>query len=144
MFYVYIIAMQNISFKANLIVDEKLYKKMPVGTPEGFTDNLVSEYKTFLDHEIMQKLTEGDTIELYKAPHRGGFAVGLRFTSDMLDEPIEGGVFTNKKIPDVSAGSLIYQTMQFVIIKSGIEQKFFEPTRKAFIRAGRKLLGKED
>lgn len=132
--------MNNISFKANLVIDEKLYKKMPVGTPENFTDNLVCKYSEFINHKLMKELTEGDTIELYKAPHRPGFALGIRFTSDKLDEPLEGGVFTNKKIPDVNVGSLIFQTMQFIIIKSGIHQGIVEPTQKAFIRAAQKLL----
>ena len=132
--------MNNISFKANLVVDEKLYKKMPVGTPENFTDNLVEEYKKFIDHKLMKELTEGDTIELYKAPYRPGFALGIRFISDKLEEPLEGGVFTNKKIPDVRCGSLIFQTMQFIILKSGIRQGIVEPTKKAFIRAAQKIL----
>lgn len=135
--------MNNISFKANLVVDKKLYTKMPEGTPEGFTDNLVKEYKKFIDHEVMQKLTEGDTIELYKAPYKPGFALGLKITSEKLQEPFEGGIFTNKKIPNVRVGSLYFQTMQFIIAKAGIEIGYFEPFEKAFIRAGKKLLGKE-
>lgn len=134
--------MNNISFKANLVVDRKLYTKMPEGTPEGFTDNLVKEYRKFIDHDVMQQLTEGDTIELYKAPHKGGFALGIRFSSDKLEKPLEGGVYTNKKIPNVHVGSLYYQTMQFIIAKSGIKMGYFEKIENAFIRAGRKL--KED
>lgn len=132
--------MNNISFKANLVVDKKLYTKMPDGTPDGFTDNLVKEYRKFIDHEVMQKLTEGDTIELYKAPYAPGFALGLRFSSDKLKKPIDGGVYTNKKIPNVHVGSLYFQTMQFIIAKSGIETRYFERTEDAFIRAGRKIL----
>ena len=135
--------MNNVSFKANLVVDKKLYTKMPEGTPEGFTDSLVKEYKKFIDHEVMQKLTEGDTIELYKAPYKPGFALGLKITSEKLQEPFEGGIFTNKKIPNVRVGSLYFQTMQFIIAKAGIEIGYFEPIEKAFIRAGKKLLGKE-
>lgn len=115
---------------------------MPEGTPEGFTDNLVKEYRKFIDHDVMQQLTEGDTIELYKAPHKGGFALGIRFSSDKLEKPLEGGVYTNKKIPNVHVGSLYYQTMQFIIAKSGIKMGYFEKIENAFIRAGRKL--KED
>ena len=101
----------NISFKANLVVDKNLYTKLPKGTPEGYTDNLIGEYKKFIEHDVMKKITEGDTIEIYKAPYRQGFAVGLKITSDKFDEPFEGGVFTNKKIPSVSAGSLIFQIL---------------------------------
>ena len=133
--------MNNISFKANLVVDKKLYTKMPEGIPEGFTDKLVNDYRKFIDHEVMQKLTEGDTIELYKAPYRPGFAIGLKITSDKLPEPFEGGVFTNKRIPNVHAGSLCFQTMQFIIAKAGINVGYFEKTQDAFVRAGRKLLG---
>ena len=132
--------MNNISFKASLIVDKKLYTKMPEGTPEGFTDQLVNDYRKFIDHEVMQKLTEGDTIELYKAPYKPGFALGLKITSDKLEEPFEGGVFTNKRIPNVHVGSLCFQTMQFIIAKAGITVGYFEKTQDAFIRAGRKLL----
>ena len=134
--------MNNVSFKANLVVDKKLYTKMPAGTPEGFTDNLVKEYRKFIDHEVMQKLTEGDTIELYKAPYAPGFALGLKFTSDKLEKPIKGGVYTNKKIPNVNVGSLYFQTMQFIIAKSGIKMGYFEKIEDAFIRAAKKL--KED
>lgn len=134
--------MNNVSFKANLVVDKKLYTKMPAGTPEGFTDNLVKEYRKFIDHEVMQKLTEGDTIELYKAPYPPGFALGVKFTSDKLEKPIEGGVYTNKKIPNVNVGSLYFQTMQFIIAKSGIKMGYFEKIEDAFIRAAKKL--KED
>lgn len=134
--------MNNISFKANLVVDKKLYTKMPEGTPDGFTDNLVKEYRKFVDHEVMQKLTEGDTIELYEAPYAPGFALGLRFTSDKLEKPIEGGVFTNKKIPNIQVGSLYFQTMQFIIAKSGIKMGYFEKIEDAFIRAAKRL--KED
>ena len=136
--------MNNVSFKANLVVDKKLYTKMPEGTPAGFTDNLVKEYRKFIDHEVMQKLTEGDTIELYKAPYKQGFALGLKITSDKLPEPFEGGVFTNKKIPDVRVGSLYFQTMQFIIAKAGIDVGYFEKTQDAFIRASKKLLGKDN
>lgn len=132
--------MNNVSFKANLVVDKKLYTKMPAGTPEGFTNNLVKEYRKFIDHEVMQKLTEGDTIELYKAPYAPGFALGLKFTSDKLEKPIDGGVYTNKKIPNVHVGNLYFQTMQFIIAKSGIKMGYFEKIEDAFIRAAKKLL----
>ncbi len=132
--------MNNISFKANLVVDKKLYTKMPEGTPDGFTDKLVDDYRKFIDHDVMKKLTEGDTIELYKAPYKPGFALGLKITSDKLPEPFEGGVFTNKKIPNVHVGSLYFQTMQFIIAKAGIKVGYFEKIQDAFIRAGRKLL----
>lgn len=113
--------MNNISFKANLIVDEKLYKKMPVGTPEGYTENLVSKYKEFLDLDVIKRATEGDTVELYKAPYRPGFAIGIRYTTDKFDEPLESGIFTNKKLPTVTAGSIIHDTMIYLMIKAGIE-----------------------
>ena len=142
MFCFLIFVMNNVSFKANLVVDKKLYTKMPEGTPDGFTDNLVNEYRKFIDHEVMQELTEGDTIELYKAPYAPGFALGLKFSSDKLKKPIDGGVYTNKRIPNVHVGSLYFQTMQFIIAKSGIETRYFERTEDAFIRAAKKL--KED
>ena len=130
----------NISFKANLIVDKNLYTKMPKGTPKGYTDNLIGEYKKFIEHDVMKKITEGDTIEIYKAPYRQGFAVGLKITSDKFDEPFEGGVFTNKKIPSVSAGSLIFQTMQFVIAKADMTLLCSSKIKETFVKAAEKLL----
>ena len=132
--------MNNISFKANLIVDKNLYTKMPKGTPKGYTDNLIGEYKKFIEHDVMKKITEGDTIEIYKAPYRQGFAVGLKITSDKFDEPFEGGVFTNKKIPSVSAGSLIFQTMQFVIAKADMTLRCSSKIKETFVKAAKKLL----
>lgn len=127
--------MNNVSFKANLIVDDSLYKKMPKGTPDGYTDNLVSDYKKFLDHKVIKEITEGDTVEIYKAPYRGGFAVGMRFSSDKLDKPIETEICTRNKIPEIKSSSLVFQTMLFLTIKSGIQQRLFEPHMKTFKRA---------
>lgn len=132
--------MNNISFKANLIVDKNLYTKLPAGTPEGYTDNLIGKYKEFVEHDVMKKITEGDTIEIYKAPCKHGFAVGLKITSDKFDEPFDGGVFTNKKIPSVSAGSLIFQTMQFVIAKANMTLRCSSKINETFVKAARKLL----
>lgn len=132
--------MNSVSFKANLIVDDSLYKKMPVGTPENYTDELVAGYKKFLDHKVIQAVTEGDTVELYKDKYNRGFALGIRYTSDKLDKPIESGIHTNKKIPSVSVGSLIHDTMIYLIIKSGIKPRLGETTPKTFIRALQTML----
>ena len=133
-----------ISFKANLIVDDSLYNKMPKGTPDGYTDNLVKDYKKFLDHKVIKEVTEGDTVEIYKAPYRGGFAVGMRFSSDELSEPIETGIYTNKKTPNIKASSLIFQTFMFLKIKSKISDNPFEPHIKAFKRAIEALQDKKN
>lgn len=132
--------MNNVSFKANLVVNKNLYTKMPESTQKDYTDNLIREYKKFLDIGAIKKVTEGDTIELYKAKYNQGFALGIRYTSDKIEEPIESGIYTNKKIPSVHAGSLIHDTMIYLIMKSGIKQNFFESTKKSFIRAMKKLL----
>lgn len=132
--------MNNISFKANLIVNKNLYTKMPEGTPQGYTDGLVEEYKKFLDIPVIKKVTESDTIELFKDKYNRGFAIGIKYTSDKLDEPIESGIYTNKKIPSVKSGSLIFDTMVYLMIKSGIEPKFYEKKEKSFARAVKKLL----
>ncbi|MBQ8886866.1 MAG: hypothetical protein IJY61_04110 [Candidatus Gastranaerophilales bacterium] len=132
--------MNCVSFKAKLIVDDSLYKKMPVGTPENYTDELVAGYKKFLDHKIIQAVTEGDTVELFKDKYNRGFALGIRYTSDKFEKPIESGIYTNKKIPSVSVGSLIHDTMVYLVIKSGIKQGFFETTQKSFVRALEKML----
>ncbi len=131
--------MKNISFKANIVVNNNLYNKLPEGTPVNYTDTLISEYKKFIDHRVIKEVTEGDTIEIYKAPYNRGFAIGMKYYSDKLEEPIESGIYTNKKIPQINAGSLIFQTIQFLIIKSGIEPKFFESHQKSFERALIKL-----
>ena len=47
--------MNSVSFKAKLIVDDSSYKKMPVGTPENYTDELVAGYKKFLDHKVLKQ-----------------------------------------------------------------------------------------
>ena len=132
--------MNSVSFKAKLIVDDSLYKKMPVGTPENYTDELVAGYKKFLDHRVIKAVTEGDTVELYKDKYNRGFALGIRYTSDKLDKPIESGIYTSKKIPSVTVGSLMHDTMIYLIIKSGIKQRLAEPTQKAFIRALQTML----
>lgn len=132
--------MNNVSFKANLVVDSSLYNKMPQGTPDGYTDSLVRGYKKFLDNDIIKKVTDGDTIELYKDKYSRGFALGIRYRSNKLEQPIESGIYTNKKIPTVTVGSLIHDTMIYLIIKSGIQQKYSETTKKNFIRALQKLL----
>ena len=113
---------------------------MPVGTPENYTDELVAGYKKFLDHKVIQAVTEGDTVELYKDKYNRGFALGIRYASDKLDKPIESGIYTNKKTPSVSVGSLIHDTMVYLIIKSGIKQRLSETTQKAFVRAVQTML----
>lgn len=132
--------MNSISFKANLVVNKNLYNKMPQGTPNGYTDELVQAYRKFLDNKVIKTVTQGDTIELYKDKYNCGFALGIRYTSDSFEKPIESGIYTNKKIPGVTIGSLIHDTMIYLIIKSGIKQKYFETTEKTFIKAIQKLL----
>lgn len=134
MFVCYIFVMNRISFKANLVIDNKLYTKMPEGTPEHFSENLLAEYKKFIEHPVISEMTEGDTIYIYKKPYNKGFALGLDFESDKLPSKIEGGIHTNKKIPDVKPREMIFQTMLFIIVKFGTVQKFSERTRDTFIR----------
>ena len=136
--------MNSVSFKANLIVDDSLYSKMPDGTLENYTNELVAGYKKFLDHKVIQAVTDGDTVELYKDKYNRGFALGIRYTSDKLDKPIESGIYTNKKIPSVSVGNVIHDTMVYLVIKSGIKQGFFETTQKSFIRAIQKMLDEKN
>ena len=136
--------MNNLSFKANLIVDEKLYKKMPAGTPEGYTDNLINGYKKFLEHDVVKRAIEGDTVELYKAPYRQGFAIGIRYTTDKFDEPLESGIFTNKKLPTVTVGSLIHDTMVYLMIKAGLEHISSYRFEQDFIKALKILLNIEE
>ena len=134
--------MNNISFCANLIINKNLYENMPKGTPEGYSENLIQGYQDFLNHPVMDKITQCDTIELCREKYNKGFAVGIKYTSDTLKEPIESGIYTNKKIPSVTLGSLIYDTMTFIIIKSGIKQKLSKSHQENFIEAAKELLKK--
>ncbi len=133
-----------ISFKANLIVDDSLYNKMPKGTPRDYTENLVKDYKKFIENKTIKEVTEGDTIEIYKTPYNKGFAIGMRFSSDELSKPIETGIYTNKKTPNIKASSLIFQTFMFLKIKSKISDNPFEPHIKTFKRAIEALQDKKN
>lgn len=133
----------SISFRANLIVDDSLYNKMPKGTPEDYTENLVKDYKKFIEHKTIKEVTEGDTIEIYKTPYNKGFAIGMRFSSSELSEPIETGIYTDKKTPNIKASSLIFQTYIFLKIKSKISDNPFEPHIKSFKRAIKALQDKK-
>ena len=133
----------NISFCANLIVNKNLYEKMPQGTPEGYSENLIKGYQDFLNHRVMEKITQGDTIELYREKYNRGFALGIKYSSDVFEKPIESGIYTNKKIPSVTLGDLIYDTMTFIIMKSGIRQKLSKNHKENFIEAVKELLKKQ-
>lgn len=132
----------NISFCANLIANKNLYENMPKGTPEGYSEDLIKGYQDFLNHPVMDKITQGDTIELYREKYNKGFAIGIKYISDALKEPIESEIFTNKKIPSVALGSLIYDTMTFIIIKSGIKQRLLRSHQENFIEAAKEILKK--
>lgn len=127
--------MNNISFRANLVVDNKLYNKVPDETSDGHVDDIINKYRKFLGNKHIENITKGDTIELYKAPYNKGFALGIRYISDKLDKPIEGGIYTNSKFPNIYAGNIITQTLQCIIEKEGIQRKAYESIQDAFIRA---------
>lgn len=128
--------MNNVSFKANLVVNKNLYKNMPQGTPEKYTDELVSGYKKFLDHRVIRHVTDGDTIEISRKPYKQGFALNMKFISPSLEEPLELGIHTNKNIPMVTPSQLIYWTKRFIIEREHITQKsFFEKEIDMFKRA---------
>lgn len=113
---------------------------MPKDTPIGYTDDLVNRYKKFIEHPVMQKITENDTIELFKDKHHGGFALGIKYTSDKFEKPIESGIYTNTKTPTVKVQSLIHDTMTYIIIKSGIRQRYSKNHTQNFLEAVKKLL----
>ena len=129
----------NISFCAKLIVDKSLYEKMPKGTPEGYSEELIEGYQNFLSHKAIEKITQGDTVEIYREKYNKGFALGIKYTSEALGKTIESGIYTNKKIPSVTLGELIYDTMSFIIIKSGIKQKLSKSHVENFIEAAKEL-----
>lgn len=128
--------MTNISFKANLIVHNNLYKQMP----KGYTDNLVAGYKKFLDHKVVKAITEDDTIELYRDDNNRGFGLGIKYINKTANRTINSGIYTTQKVPTVTVGSLIDDTMTYIIEKSGISKKVSETIPKAFIRAAKELL----
>ena len=132
--------MNNISFCANLIVDKKLYDKLPQGTPPQYSENLIKGYREFLNHNVINKITQGDVIELTKESSSRGFALGMKYTSELFEKPLEGGIYTTEKIPNITLGELIYHTMSFIIIKSGIKTKISKSHQENFIEAVKELL----
>lgn len=118
--------MYNLSFCAKLNIDNNLYTKIPEGTPEGYIDNLVDNYKQFVQHPKINQILGEDVIELKKARHPSGYAVELSFLNSDTGEKIVGGVYTNKKIPSISPYELIRQTCQYIGFKYDIKMKFSE------------------
>ncbi len=138
--FVFSVSMKNVSFKANLIVNQNLYNSLPKQTEENYVENLITDYKKFLDNKFIKEATKNDTIEISRIKYQGGFAIGLKYTSDTLSEPIESGIYTNSKIPSVTPGSLSFQTQQFIIKKSGIKLYFLENHKDRFMRAIKEIL----
>ena len=134
--------MNNISFCAKLVIDKNLYSKLPSKTPENYYDDLINGYKKFLNLPLIEKVTKGDTVELFKAPHRNGFAIGIKYTNSKTGEVYNSGVFTNKKEATITPSELIYNTKVCIIAKSGIKMGFFENVPKAFKRAVEELMKK--
>ena len=132
----------NLNFCANLVVKDELYTNLPINTPENYTSNLIQKYSDFLDIPAIKKATDGDTIELSKAPNKSGFAIGIKYFDSKSKNVFEGGVFTNKKEATVTSSELIYNTMVCIIQKSGIKIKYSETVPKAFKRAVFELLRK--
>ena len=132
--------MNNISFKANLIIDDSLRKKMPQGTPEGYIDELAEEYKKFLNHPVIDYVTEGDTITLYKDHYGKGFALGIKFQDGRCNIPMKSTIAKREKIPNIKPAELIFQTYLYLLAKSDVEQNFFEKHSQTFKRVLEKLI----
>ncbi len=118
--------MNNVSFKANLIINPNLQKNLPAGTPEEFPEKLINEFREFLNQPKIKQATEGDIIELKKGKHKGGFALEMDFISDKIKEPFKTGIYTNKKIPDIKPGELKYWTYMFLCHKKGEKPRMLE------------------
>ncbi len=118
--------MKNISFTANLKIDNNLYKNLPKGTSRDFPNKLISEYKAFLEMPKIKQATEGDIIQIKKAKHKPGFALELEFISDKLKEPFKTGIYTNKNIPDFKSQDLKYWTYIFLCAKKNEKPRAFE------------------
>ncbi len=94
--------MQYISFKANLIIDSKMYKGKIPNTDTGYLKGVFENYKQFLEIPVIKKLTDGDTIKISrynyterdgayrnseKTRKNHGWGVIIEFVSNKLKEP---------------------------------------------------------
>lgn len=126
--------MKNISFKANLNINQNLYKDLPSGTPKEFPETLIQEFTEFLNNPKIKQATEGDSIEIKRAKHTSGFALEMDFVSDKIKEPFKTGIYTNKKIPDIKSNDLKYWTYIFLCHKKGEKLKALESSLKMIER----------
>ena len=137
--------MNNISFKANLKINNNLYKNLPQGTSSDFPVKLIEEYKRFLELPKIKKATDGDIIEIKKAKHTAGYAIELEFLSDKLKEPFKTGIYTNKSIPDFKSQDLKYWTYIFLCAKKNEKPRAFESSYRMIERVlfdGKKIFKK--
>lgn len=112
--------MNNISFRANLELDSSLYEKLPKGTPSDFPDQMISEFREFLDIPNIKAATDGDTIELKSPEHRGyTYALEATFSSESLKETIIQSIYLNEKIPNINPNKLKMWTLAFLCYKKG-------------------------
>lgn len=118
--------MNNISFKAELKVNQNLYKNLPAGTPKEFPDKLIGDFENFLKIPQIKKATEGDVIEISKAKHRGGFGIDLNFITKATGKVFQTGVYTNKQTPEINVNDLKYWTYMFLCDKKGESPRTFE------------------
>ena len=115
-----------ITFGANFRVNNNVYDRLASPEERDAVAKTVSEYEKFVNHPKIEALTEGDTIELKRAKHRGGYALELEITSPKLDEPYITGVYTNKKEPTISHRDLMHQTYLYICHRLGEKPRFFE------------------
>ena len=115
-----------ITFGANFRVNNNVYDKLTSPEARAAVEKTVSEYEKFINHPKIEALTKGDTIELRRGKHRGGYALELKITNEKFDKPYVTGVYTNKKEPAISNRDLIHQTYLYICHKLGEKPRFFE------------------
>lgn len=118
--------MSELSFCAKLNINPNLYEKIPKVCPNGYPDSVIKKYTEFLELPKIKQMSDGDVIEISRVPYGRGYGVKLSFESAASRLSVEGGVFNSKNEASLSANDLIFQTIQFLGVKYGIEQKMFE------------------
>lgn len=115
----------SINFCANLKIDRSVYENVPQKAAFGYPENVIEEYKKFLDIPKIKQLSEGDTVELRAKRYCGrGFALEINFIcKDNPDKTILGaGIYNSRNEANITSASLIYQTCQYLCEKFDLNQ----------------------
>lgn len=119
----------QVSFGANLIVDKNFGKNPPKRFSSENFDEVLDEYKTFLEDDRIKALTEGYTIALSTKNTKDGYCIYMDFTEKGKEdeEPLRVPICKSKAVNSpFKAASLKNFTFWFIARKSGEEPDFFE------------------